>query len=313
MNGARDLHAAALRLAIQLSEDEATRAVLVVQAPRVTRARLESEWSKVERTLHPDIARRLSLVALGVDGEVGIPAGDPTVAQLLEAARSLVEPERAEIARPVGGWDPKRFEVWKVLFNAWLRKEPPLAIGDVARRAGASHPTVLSTLDRLESQHELERTSSRRAFLTGMPRRSLAELAVLAPGLRQTVHLIDASGRDPAPEDLLARFLRRAPEWVQVGGVAAARHYMPAFNLNGFPRLDVTVDARRFQIGWWREVDPALVLTGPDTPSPAVVVHLTSSPGEGDRYASPSETVLDLLALKLDGQADDLIRSMRGA
>ena len=144
-----------------------------------------------------------------------------------------------------------------------------------------------------------------------MPRRTLAELVVLSPELPADGVLRDASGRERDTVDLLWRVSTRAPRGVQIGGVAAARHYMPTLNLNGLPRLDVTVD-RSARVGWWQQIDPALTRVGPEAPSPLLVVHETLRPAvTGEPYASPAETMLDLYALRLDEQAEDLAKTLR--
>lgn len=315
LTSVRDLHAAALQLAFYVAEvgliRDRLRGIILAHAPRVTARRMEAEWEKLGRVLDPPLVRRLGLVAFCADGEVALPPFDEQVKRLATAARPLITAAKRDVARTEVRWDRKRLEVWKVLFDAWLRNEPPLLIGELARRAGASHPTVASTLDRLELRREVQRTSSRRAVLTGPPRRSLAELVVLAPQLRRTSSLVDSSGRAPDMEDLLARLTKSALPGVQIGGVAAARHHQPSFNLNGLPRVDVTVD-RRVPAGWWRQIDPALTLAGADAPSPVLVIHQTlRPPDDGERFASPAETVLDLHALRLEEQAEDLVRFLR--
>ena len=315
LTSVRDLHAAALQLALYLGEAKAVhgevRAILLVHAPRVTADRLKREWEKLAHVLRPELASHLVLVAFGADGEVVLPPPDPVVRRLIDVVRPLIRSTKSEVQRPGGRWDRKGFAVFQALFDAWLGNEPPLAIGELARRAGASHPTVAITLDRLASRRELERTSSRRASLTGIPRRSLAELVVLAPELRRTAFFADASGRAPDPEDLLKRVSTRAPSGVQIGGIAAARHYQPAFNLNGLPRVDVTVD-QSVNAEWWRSVDPALTRIGSNTSSPLLVVHQSvRRPDEPSRFASPAETVFDLHSLRLAEQADDLVRFLR--
>ena len=147
LHGARDLHAAALQLAIYLgSAAPRVKALLLVNAPRIGRERLATEWSKVERALHPELARRMGLVAFGSNGVVVVPEQDEVVQKVCRATSALFAPVPGERSEPVhvsAAWDRKRFEVWKVLFDAWLRKEPPLPIGELGRRAppdGDEHP-----------------------------------------------------------------------------------------------------------------------------------------------------------------------------
>ena len=54
---------------------------------------------------------------------------------------------------------PKFFEIWKVLLEAWLRRQDPLSIQDLKSRVGCSDSTLDSALQELSLRGEIERTT----------------------------------------------------------------------------------------------------------------------------------------------------------
>jgi len=321
LSGLRDLHAAVLGLALPLAEQGAIkRATLVARVARLSASRIRAEWGRAQATLRPDVAARMALVAIASDGRVLVPDDDGGRWLASRAQDALDSSEAGAHRVPLAGtpWTGKSFDVWAVLFDAWLRAEGPLAIQDISARSGASHPTVAAALERLAARGELQRTSDRRAALGALPRRSLSEVVAIADSRRGTVRLVDATGQRPDLDALLRRIQSKAPPDTAIGGVIAARYYDPQFDLHGTPRIDVTV-RERDDLAWLRRVDPALRPAPISQPSPALVVHRTrrKDPGfetdsrSGRIVASPAETVLDLYDLRLTEQADQLVRAIR--
>ena len=85
-----------------------------------------------------------------------------------------------------------------------------IAIGELQRQTGLSHPTVKKGIHALGDA--VARTSNRSAILKVLPRVPWAQLLALAPKVRQTVSFLDASGRGGSPQRLLDR-LTREPAW----------------------------------------------------------------------------------------------------
>lgn len=320
--GTRDLDAALMRLARVLqTKPEVSRAILVALVPRMSVARLEKEWHHAIHVLRADVGRRLGLVALAADRDLMVPEDDPELNRLLAIARQAALRNRADDrggdAHSHSPWSAKGFAIWEALLDAWLRCEGPLSMQELSKRSGASHPTVTGTLRRLHERGELRRSSNRGAEFASTPRRSLSEMVVLADSFRQSLRFIDSSGRRAEPTDLLRRIRKLSPGGITIGGVEAARHYVPTFDLNGLPRVDVSVDGSQ-SLQWVREVDPALRQARPEEPSSALVVHrgrsasrLEMAPGSGLPFAGPAETLLDLYDLRLTSQADEFVQSMR--
>lgn len=321
LHGVRDFHAAAIQLALQLATVPGlARMTLVAYVGRISLGRIEEEWRRVLDALRPELSRRLALVALSTEGVVTFPQDDEELDWLAQRARTSLDPDAWNMRRalPAMTWTEKAFDVWMVLLDAWLGREAPLMMSEIARRSRCSTPTVAATVRHLEDRNEVSRTSARRAGLRSLPRGSLGEILVLADHLRGTVRYVDGSGRRPDPEDLLQRVGTKAPASVAVGGVAAARHYVPAFDLNGLPRVDVTT-LEQDASSWVARLDPALRPATPQERSPVLVVHhcRRAAPDEpsGRRepypLASPAEALLDLYDLRLTEQADDFVQTLR--
>jgi hypothetical protein len=139
----------------------------------------------------------------------------------------------------------------------------------------------------------------------------------LGDGLRETHRFVDRSGRASETGDLLRRFAKRGRH-AALGGVEAARHYMPTFDLNGLPRIDVSVTSAD-DLTWVKKIDPALAETpmSPSSASPLLVVHRLRRPeprfdgAAGVAFADPAEVLLDLHELRLVDQADEFVHALR--
>jgi hypothetical protein len=321
LQGGRDLNAALMHLASMLADNgRLERATLVARFPKMSARRIREEWQRGSRLLRSDLATRLRLVGFAADDEVCSPDHDLELSKLAALARDALRDQRSmpAVNRPAGPWSPRLFDVWMVLLDAWLRCEPPLSIKEILARSGTSSATVKAALDRLRLRDELERRSNRSAGLARFPRRSVDEILTLTESLRHTTRFIDASGRPPDPYRLMRRLEEKAPPSVGLGGVQAARHYAPEFDLEGLPRLDITVHGHA-PLEWLEVIDPGLRLARPDELSPILVVHRALRPDPGFERASsygPSitsraETLLDLYDLRLNAQAEDFVRVLR--
>ncbi len=91
--------------------------------------------------LRPDVARKLGVLVFSA---AGVWASGPL--GLLEPLRAWSPPHRVKSAASKARRDAlpsaKFFDVWKVLFQAWLRKEGPLSIQTLQTQSGAAYPTV---------------------------------------------------------------------------------------------------------------------------------------------------------------------------
>lgn len=315
--GARDLHAALLRLALVVDETAKAKS-LWIYIPKMTISRVRDEWNAFLRVVDQTrIAPQISMVAMTSDGIWS----SSNSHDLEEKARvQLPALARARLPAAETRWmtvSAKFFEVWKVLLQSWLLREGPIAALEISERSGASIPTVAAALRHFRQRGEVADTRNRPIELLGLPQATLREVLVLSNSLRRPVHYHDASGRPPDPAGLLRHLTADAPSGLAVGGVVAAKHYDPDFDLNGLPRLDVLVDDT-VPSDWVRKLDPALRVVVPTASSPVLVVHPVkalpaSDPSTGTlRLADPVETLLDLYEMRLTEQAEHMIARIRG-
>lgn len=311
---ARDLRSSMLQLAVVLqAHPEVERAVMIVTGQRITPQRIGEEWTKARQVLRPQLAKRLALVAVSDDAELLDPEDEGT-ALLAQLARDAL-PSVEQATQPAV-LSPKAFEVWKVLFRAWIEDGGWLQVGELSTRAGCSYPTTAKALELLESRREVERDSSRSVRMKRFPRQTLSEVQVLGDKLRETIRFADATGRPADPESLLRRLKTLRPDRVAIGGVVAARHYDPHFDLHGVPRLDLAMHTT-VGIDWVTKLDPALVPV--TTGTSVLAVHRVGRPAESLiaarenalPFADPVETLLDLYELELFDQAREMVEALR--
>lgn len=309
--GTRDLRASVVQLALHAHAHPDARGVLLVQRTRMSGAGLRAEWNRLLAVLEQDLAARLGLVALLDDSAVVVP-DEPTLRGIADAAAKVrTGSKRARVDRS--------FEVMRVLMARWLLRRGRIAIGELGRQAGLSHPSVSKALASLGDS--VERKPDRSAILRALPHEQWARLLALAPSVRQTTAFVASWGHAADPRQLLERLADLRPAGIAVGGVVAARHWHPGLDLDGLPRLDISVHAQGGQMDarFVEELDPVLV-PAPAGASPLLVLHavpraesLFTSAGEGGLpIADPVEVLLDLHELRLVEQAEALVRALRG-
>ncbi len=308
--GLRDVHAAALQVAMYASALGAERGIVLLCGSRVSAAGLRDEWQKLLRVLAPDVASRLGLVAI-LEEDVVIEPDEPLSRDIAEAAADA----GGRTAPKLRG--NRSFEVMRVLLSRWLLHRGRIAVGELQSQTGLSHPSVSKALAALGPA--VERRRDRSVALRAFPSEAWAQLVALAPKVRQTAAFVDESGRGGDPQRLLDRVRRTPPPGVAVAGVVAARHWHTGLDLEGLPRLDLSVHAPEggMDTAFVAKLDPALVPAPPGTP-PLLVLHAVPRAeslfvplASGPPWADPVEALLDLYELRLIEQADDLVRALR--
>lgn len=308
--GLRDVHAAALQVSMSASALGAERGIVLLCGSRVSAAGLRDEWQKLLKVFAPEVASRLGLVAI-LDEDV-----------VIEPDERLLR-EIAEVAASVGGRNAptlrgnRSFEVMRVLLSRWLLHRGRIAVGELQRETGLSHPSVSKAIAALGPA--VERRRDRSVALRTFPSEAWAQLVALARKVRQTTAFVDESGRGGDPQRLLDRLRRAPPSGVAVAGVVAARHWHSGLDLEGLPRLDLSVHAPDggMDTAFVARLDPALAPAPPGTP-PLLVLHavpraesLFVAGDGGPPWADPVEALLDLHELRLIEQADDFVRALR--
>ncbi len=135
-----------------------------------------------------------------------------------------------------------------------------------------------------------------------------------------TIKALSATGSSKAPSslDMLKRLAKMGRTDVAVGGVLGAEHHFPDLNITGAPRLDLIVRARRHEVDldWVKRLDASLAPGGNRMAHARLVVHFVDNTGpftagaNGVQWADPLQCLLDLHTLKLDAQADHMLRAL---
>jgi len=312
-HGIRNLRASLLGLAYWLTNNPTSRGLLVLVDSRITEDRLHHEWKLAQQTLHPEILERMAVAFAKKKHYVGLPRdlGDDFRVWLDQ----LVLKESRE-GKPRESF----YAILEVLLHQWLLGKGPMTSKWIMKTVGCSYPTVAASLRRLEST--LLRHSDRRVELRYFPKDEWARLLAVSDEVRSTTRFADRSGQPRSVDSLLNRLKRLGRSDIAVGGVIGARHYQPALDLVGTPRLDLSLHSRGKNVDWnfVKQLDPALQETKRrDEPAP-LVIHLVRrvrslfEPGE-DRlpWADPVECLLDLHEGRLESQALEFVRSFRTA
>jgi hypothetical protein len=310
----RELRSRIAELGLYLSKHERVReACLLLRSDRLRRDRLQREWDDVLGILRPDIANRLALVAVGEKFAFSVPP-TPELTRLAREAQPVFLRAAARTSSRL-----KYFDVFHVLLVRWLLNEGPISRHELGEKAGCTYPTIAKAIQRLG--RVVEHGSNRSVALRAFPRREWQELVALSPTLRSPIAYVDGSGRPPDLEGLRRR-LQKLKLWhVAVGGVVAAHHWDPDFDLQGLPRLDISVHAQMsLDLSFIERLDPALQpVKGDATQPPTLVVHAIRRPyplfapakDAGLPVTDPVETLLDLHELGLEGQAQELVERLR--
>jgi len=312
---ARRLRATLMDLARVVSTSETIRrAVLVLEEPGITDARLREEWQGAASVIRPEIFSQLSAVIRQSGKWSGIP--DPPAASEVPLLEEILQHELsrrpAGASRSSGAHD----EILRVLIHHWLLGRGPLSIGSLMEISGASHPTVSRSLERLG--HCLTRHSDRSVELRIFPRDEWARLVAVSDDVRATVRFVDRSGQARSPGSLLRRLSSLGRQDIAVGGVWGAKHYHPSLDLIGNPRLDLSLHTARkaADLSFVERLDPALEKATRRDESPTLVIHtirraesLFQPVENGLPWADPVECLLDLHEARLESQALEFLKS----
>jgi len=213
------------------------------------------------------------------------------------------------------------FEIVKVLLVRWLRREGPIALGELARQVGCTYPTIREAIKRLDNLHYVRHQSNRSVELTRFPHTAWSEMVALSSKIRRSIRFVDTSGDNADPQRLLRELASLRDPRIAVGGVEAARFWQPEFDLHGTPRIDVVlhVAGDEVDLSFVGRLDPAFKQSDQLDQSPVLVIHLLwrSQPllETDSRFdlpiADPVETALDLLEVGLTEQAGQMLAHLR--
>jgi hypothetical protein len=302
----RAFAASVLRVAMLAEENARHEVVLVLEEPAIGSAKLKDEWNAAEKIIRPEIWQRMVLM-MGKGGELdGLPA-KPSMEEWAQAVAAADAPREGPLRRERGG--EVFHDILRVLVRQWMERGGAVSGKWLCEQAGCSHPTLTRALRRLAKYLTGTRppvalarfpTDEWRRLIDGADRIRCSRRFAAATGDLT----VDALGKS-------VRALRRDDVWL--GGVAGARHYFPALDLIGTPRLDVTMPctSRQPDVSW---VEPLGLRPAMEGEAVMLAVHAVHFPGArceksgGRRWADRVECLLDLHDARLEAQALDFLR-----
>lgn len=311
----RTLSGAMMRLAFALGERPGFRGFLVLVDSAITVPRLQEEWNRAAKVIRPEIHQRLNVCIQQETHFTGVP--DDPDADTQSILADVVEKERGAIhAHRSPRTSEPFYDILRILINQWIKRAGPLTSRWLAESAGCTYPTVASALEKLEKY--LTRHSDRRVELKAFPKDEWSRLVANADKVRQTLRFADHSGQPRSIESLMTRLQKLHLAGVAIAGVPGARRVYPALDLIGTPRLDLSIHCRTRQpeIGFLRQLDPALKPARRDEPA-RVVIHLLrqaqvffEADSDGILWADPVECLLDLHEMRLESQAYEMVQAL---
>lgn len=315
---------------------------MLASLSRIGAERVKSEWEWIKKALLPELEARLHLVAI-VDGvQVGgaNKVSTPLIERFLKISKKGTAPDDVRssggIQQPQTGTLPgiswKHLDVEKVLVYRWLLGSGPIAVGLLCRQVGCSYPTAIQAIRQLSAKELIERGRGRDVALRRYPRDRWSELFRMQRLVYPPEEYFDPTAEPGTVEAILQRLQRLRPKGVAIGGVVAARHWDPSFDLNGTPRIDLVlhrVTARandpgggiRHSAELVRQIDPALRPRSANARGASVlVIHpmyrhdslfLEAPRPLAALLADPVEVLIHLNEMGLTAQAGQLLRRLR--
>jgi hypothetical protein len=322
--GMRGVYAGLMSLGLFLSRaPSVSRGYLLLDASRLSKERLLRQWHSLKNVLKPEITDRLSLVAIKGGESIAEPDDDYShwLADAFRKSQYATALDRSPTLGLRQFVRQRYFEVVKVLLIRWLLRQGPIPLGQLARLVGCTYPTVREALHQLVNKDYIKRYTNRTVELARFPHGTWGELVALSSRIRRPVRFVDKSGQKPDPQFLLKQLERLRLPAIGIGGVVAAAHWHPDFDLHGLPRLDLVVHAPdgAVNLAFVKRLDPALKEADSSSDSSVLVVHpllraqsiFLTSPETPLPLADPVETTLDLVEMGLPVQAGQLLQHLR--
>ena len=313
----RDLRATLMELAEWLADHPGQRGLLLLLDNRLSAQRLEEEMLGASKALQPAVYERIQVLEL--PNQFSLTANLQEAGLSVEEAVGVDKALRASFTRKAAPRSPRFAHdlVFEHLINAYLLGLGPMTTDSIMSATGFSYPSVADALGKLAPS--IRRHSDRRVELKHFPRQEWSRFISVYERGQFCQKFTVATELARTPESLLKRFRKRAPPGTAIGGVHAAHHYDPEFDLVGFSRLDICVNGKQSDqsLELARQIDPALEPTPFNTANPTLViwpVHRADplfqhDPQSETHWADPVTCLLALHDARLEAQAEELIKA----
>lgn len=315
----RDLRAALMELAGWLADHPEQRGLLLLLNSRLSAQRLEEEISNAGKVIQPSLHSRLRVLELRERHSLRAPLEEAGLSKE-EAAGVEKALQQGLVTTKPATRSPRPAAqdlVFEHLVNTYLLGTGPMTTKSIGAATGLTYPTVADALDKLGPS--IRRHSDRRAELKLFPRQEWSRFVSAYERGQFCRKFTVATELARTPESLLKRFHKLALPAAAIGGVHAAHHYDPEFDLVGYSRLDICVSGKLLDRAkeLARQIDPALEPAPFSTANPALViwpVHRAEplfqhDPQSDTRWADPVTCLLALHDARLESQAEELIKA----
>jgi hypothetical protein len=315
----RDLRAALMELAGWLADHPEQRGLLLLLNSRLSAQRLEEEISSAGKVIQPALNSRLRVLELRERHSLRAPLEEAGLSKE-EAAGVEKALQQGRVTRKPTARSPRPAAqdlIFEHLVNAYLLGMDPMTTESITGATGFTYPTVADALGKLGPS--IRRHSDRRVELKHFPRQEWRRFISVYERGQFCRKFTVATELARTPESLLKRFQKHASPETAIGGVHAAHHYDPEFDLVGSSRLDICVSGKLLDRApeLARQVDPALEPASFSTANPALViwpVHRAEplfqhDPQSDTRWADPVTCLLALHDARLEAQAEELIKA----
>lgn len=305
ISNVRNLRADLLTAAYEFIEHQAGTALLL------RNCRLSPERVIEERRLFamvaPEAAAHISILAPNQDGEVVLPPHLVQEGVAQEIGKSPVKSKRAPGVGP--------HNIQSILLLNWLDDLGPQTVKSIGEASGTSYPTTAAALRSLAAQDLLITGKDRRVSLKYFPVQQWRKWIASGFGHRKSARFIDRSNQPRPPSSLLQRLLHLNRNDIAVSGIEGARLHYPDLDLSGALRLDLVLHGDpKSDLAFVNRLDPALEPLDNPYRKADLVVHFLDRPQTrfeqrgGLLVADPLECLADLYDLRLDQQADQMLK-----
>jgi len=305
ISNVRDLRADLLTAAYEYIEGK-TGTTLILQDCKLSPNRL-SEERRLFAMLAPEAAKHVSILVQDENNKIDV------ASRLLKDGSSQEFNNisiRSKRAPGVG-----RYNVNNILLLNWIDGLGRQMIKSISEASGTSYPTTAAAISILADQGLLNIEKDRSVSLKYFPIEQWRKWIASGFEHRKSARFIDRSGQPRPPSSLIKRLQQLGRDDIAISGIEGARFHYPDLDLSGSLRLDLVLNGnQKSDLAFVKKIDPALERSDNPFHKADLVIHFLDRPKthferNGELLiADPLECLADLYNMKLDQQADQMLR-----